>query len=151
MAKFRKRIKVAPGVNLNLSKSGVSGTFGVKGASVNVEKNGVYANTGIPGTGIYDRKRLDSAGNEIADNDYIEETTEGTAGGGAKIGALAGFGGVLVLGGIIFLIGYFAAGSLWLKKVIAAAVVIIGFILCIKGAGKQAAEPVQPAEPSPAE
>ena len=58
MAKFRKRISIAPGIRVNVSKSGLSGTVGVKGASVNVGKNGAYLNTGIPGTGIYDRKKL---------------------------------------------------------------------------------------------
>ena len=56
--RFRKRIKILPGVNLNLSKSGISTTIGVKGASVNIGKNGVYGNAGIPGTGIYMRERL---------------------------------------------------------------------------------------------
>jgi len=133
MAKFRKRIKVAPGVNVNLSKSGVSGTFGGKGASVNVGKNGVYANTGIPGTGIYDRQKL---GGGAAADDTIEETGEP---GGAKIGAMATIGGLLVLGGLIFLIGYFVSGSFWLKKVIAAVVFILGIFLCVKGGNKPAA------------
>ncbi|OOF63846.1 DUF4236 domain-containing protein [Rodentibacter sp. Ppn85] len=56
--KFRKRIKVLPGVTVNLSKSGISTTLGIKGASVNVGKNGAYLNTGIPGTGIYSRTRI---------------------------------------------------------------------------------------------
>lgn len=42
MVSFRKRIKIAPGVNLNLSKGGISTSFGVKGASVSVGKRGVY-------------------------------------------------------------------------------------------------------------
>ena len=44
MVSFRKRIKIAPGVNLNLSKGGISTSFGVKGASVSVGKRGVYIN-----------------------------------------------------------------------------------------------------------
>lgn len=56
--RFRKRIKIAPGVNLNVSKNGVSTTIGGKGASINVGKNGTYLNTGIPGTGIYSRQKL---------------------------------------------------------------------------------------------
>jgi len=75
MAKFRKRIKIAPGVNLNLSKSGVSGTFGGKGASVNVGKNGVYANAGIPGTGIYDRKKIGGGGSGADEADTGEYET----------------------------------------------------------------------------
>lgn len=56
--KYRKRIKVAPGVTINVSRSGVSTTIGTKGASVNIGKKGTYLNTGIPGTGIYDRQRI---------------------------------------------------------------------------------------------
>ena len=56
--RFRKRIKILPGVTLNISKSGVSTTVGVKGLSVNMNKTGTYLNTGLPGTGIYDRKKI---------------------------------------------------------------------------------------------
>lgn len=56
--KFRKRIRIAPGVRINLSKSGISTTVGPRGASVNVGKKGAYLNTGIPGTGIYDRTKI---------------------------------------------------------------------------------------------
>ena len=59
--RFTKRIKIAPGIKLNISKSGISGTFGAKGASVNIGKNGTYLNTGIPGTGISNRKKLSEA------------------------------------------------------------------------------------------
>nr|WP_298994836.1 DUF4236 domain-containing protein [uncultured Allomuricauda sp.] len=57
---FRKRIKIIPGVQLNLSKSGISTSIGVKGANITVGKKGTYLNTGIPGTGIYHRKKLSS-------------------------------------------------------------------------------------------
>lgn len=56
--RFRKRVKVLPGVTLNFSKSGISTTIGTKGASVNIGKNGVYGNAGIPGTGIYMREKI---------------------------------------------------------------------------------------------
>lgn len=56
--RFRKRIKVFPGVTFNFSKSGMSTTIGAKGASVNIGRNGVYGNMGIPGTGIYMREKL---------------------------------------------------------------------------------------------
>ena len=55
---FRKRIKIAPGINLNISKRGVSTTIGRKGASVNIGKDGTYLNTGIPGTGFYSRQKI---------------------------------------------------------------------------------------------
>lgn len=56
--KFRKRIKIIPGIHLNISRKGISTTIGVRGASVNIGPNGTYLNTGIPGTGIYDRQRI---------------------------------------------------------------------------------------------
>ena len=56
--KFRRRQKLFPGVNLNLSAKGVSATIGIKGLSVNFNKTGTYLNTGISGTGIYDRNRI---------------------------------------------------------------------------------------------
>lgn len=55
---FRKRIKVFPGIHLNIGKTGTSFTVGGRGASVNIGEKGVYANTGIPGTGIYSRTKI---------------------------------------------------------------------------------------------
>lgn len=55
---FRKRIKIAPGLFINLSKSGASFTIGPKGANVNIGKRGAYFNTSLPGTGIYSRCKI---------------------------------------------------------------------------------------------
>ena len=56
--RFRKRISLGKGASINLSKSGVSFTGGVKGASVNIGSKGTFLNTSIPGTGLYDRKKI---------------------------------------------------------------------------------------------
>ncbi len=56
--KYKKRLKVIPGVHLNFSKSGISTTIGVKGASINLGTKGTHINTGIPGTGIYNRTKI---------------------------------------------------------------------------------------------
>lgn len=58
--RFRRRVKLFPGVYLNFSKSGISTTVGVPGASINFSKQGSFLNTGIPGTGIYDRQKIGS-------------------------------------------------------------------------------------------
>lgn len=55
---FRKRIKIAPGMHINLSKSGVSTSIGPKGAKVTMGPRGTYLHTGIPGTGIYNRQKI---------------------------------------------------------------------------------------------
>src|SRR6266545_4747259 len=50
--RFRKSIKILPGVKLNLSKSGISTSLGKRGASINIGKRGVRTTVGIPGTGL---------------------------------------------------------------------------------------------------
>ncbi len=51
--RFRKKIKIAPGIDLNLSKSGVSSvSAGRKGAMINLSKRGLKQTIGIPGTGL---------------------------------------------------------------------------------------------------
>ncbi len=62
---FRRRIKIIPGVRLNLSKSGISTSIGIRGANLTVGKNGTYLNTGIPGTGIYKRQKISSNPKEL--------------------------------------------------------------------------------------
>ena len=55
MGYFRlfRRIKIAPGVTINVSKSGLSTSFGPKGAKITVGKRGIRRTVGIPGTGMY--------------------------------------------------------------------------------------------------
>jgi hypothetical protein len=58
--RFRKSVKLAPGIRMNFSGSGVSWTLGPRGASVSVGSRGAFLNAGIPGTGISSRTRLSS-------------------------------------------------------------------------------------------
>jgi hypothetical protein len=51
--RFFRRIKVAPGVTVNLSKTGGSVSVGPTGAKVTVGPRGVRRTVGIPGTGLY--------------------------------------------------------------------------------------------------
>jgi len=46
-------MKIAPGLTLNLSKSGPSLSFGPRGAKVTVGRRGVRRTVGIPGTGLF--------------------------------------------------------------------------------------------------
>lgn len=68
--RYRKRIKIAPGIYINISKNGISTTIGPRGASVNFGKNGTYVNAGIPGTGLYERQRIDKGSKP--ENQYQE-------------------------------------------------------------------------------
>jgi hypothetical protein len=51
--RFFRRKQLLPGVRLNLSRSGPSLSFGVRGAHVTVGRRGVTRTVGIPGTGIF--------------------------------------------------------------------------------------------------
>lgn len=63
--RFRKSFKIAPGVRMNLSTTGVSASVGPRGASISMGSSGVYANAGLPGTGISYRKRLDGPSKNV--------------------------------------------------------------------------------------
>lgn len=72
---FRKRIKIIPGVHLNLSKSGITTSIGVKGANMTFGKSGSYLNTSVPLLGLNNRQRLSSSHNNLNPeiyNDTIE-------------------------------------------------------------------------------
>lgn len=75
---FRKRIKILPGVHVNISKSGTSWSVGPRGAKVNFGKRGTYVTTGIPGTGIYSRSKVGSnnISNHRAQSDNIDSRYE---------------------------------------------------------------------------
>lgn len=51
--RFWRRIRIAPGVTLNLSKSGGSLSFGPRGAKITVGPRGKRATVGLPGTGLF--------------------------------------------------------------------------------------------------
>lgn len=59
-ARFRRSMKLAPGLRINFSASGASLSMGGRGSSVTIGKRGAYANVGIPGTGLSFRQRIDS-------------------------------------------------------------------------------------------
>lgn len=58
--RYRKSIKLSPGLRLNLSKSGVGFSAGVKGARVSVGPRGTKFTASVPGTGISYQKTLSS-------------------------------------------------------------------------------------------
>lgn len=71
--RFRKYLTFGKLLRLNISKSGVSATIGIKGASVNIGKSGTYLNTGIPGTGIYSREKISDNKKKISHSDEAIE------------------------------------------------------------------------------
>jgi hypothetical protein len=55
--RFIKRIHIAKGLTLNLTKTGISYSVGVRGAHINIKGDKVTETIGIPNTGISYRKQ----------------------------------------------------------------------------------------------
>jgi len=49
--RFRRRVKLLPGVHVNLGLHGAGVSVGRRGLHVGVNRRGVYNSAGIPGTG----------------------------------------------------------------------------------------------------
>ncbi len=71
--RFWRRIRIAPGVTLNLSKSGGSLSFGPRGAKFTIGPRGKRATVGLPGTGLF----------------YTTTLSSGRSGGGGRRSAPA--------------------------------------------------------------
>jgi hypothetical protein len=50
--RFRKSIRLFPGLRINLSESGASISIGKPGATMNISDKGARTTLGLPGTGI---------------------------------------------------------------------------------------------------
>ncbi len=60
--RFWRRIRLLPGVTLNLSKSSASLSFGPRGAKYTISPRGNRATAGLPGTGLFYTMRAPQAG-----------------------------------------------------------------------------------------
>ena len=56
--RFRRSVRICPGVRINFSKSGISTTVGGKGFTMTSGTKGTYVNAGLPGTGISVREKI---------------------------------------------------------------------------------------------
>jgi uncharacterized protein YraI len=98
--RFRKSIKVARGVRLNLSKSGLSTSLGGRGARVNFGPRGVTTTASIPGTGISQSTLWGSRRKAIQPSPQNSKDTGRANGWGC---------GCLCVLGLLFLIGMCAS------------------------------------------
>lgn len=99
---YRKRIKIAPGIHLNLSKGGVSTSIGPKGAKISIGKNGTYLNTSIPGTGLYSRQKISGTRTSARHSSLLDTRTSNTS--ISNNSALVVFAVILLLVGILFIV-----------------------------------------------
>ena len=90
--RFQRSIKLFPGLKINLSKSGIGWSAGVRGARTGVDAKGRrYTSVGIPGTGLSWR-----------------ETQHSGPRPARKSGAMRGFLLGLIVAGAVALLVFFA-------------------------------------------
>ncbi|MBE5087559.1 DUF4236 domain-containing protein [Bacillus thuringiensis] len=70
--KFRRSVKIAPGVKINLSNKGAGVSVGGKGARVSVGPSGTRFTSSIPGTGLSYEKRLSNKNKNIGTQQYSQ-------------------------------------------------------------------------------
>lgn len=95
--RFRRSIRIAPGVRINVSGSGISTSLGGRGATVNIGRSGMRATVGIPGTGISFSQRV-GGGSHAGGGGGVSSAGSSQAGGCMGMGCLGLF--VLVLLGM---------------------------------------------------
>ena len=86
--RFRRRIKLFPGVSVNISKSGISTSVGRSGSILNLGKRGTRATVGLPGTGISYSERLSGPSEPAAECKGV------------------GFGTLLLCGLLVLFVGF---------------------------------------------
>lgn len=104
--RFRKSIRILPGIRLNLSKSGVSTSIGGRGATINVGKRGVRGTVGLPGTGLSYSEMLTRSGRDSSARDTSDWASDAPTRSGRAKPLLAVLGVVAV--GVVVLL--FVAG-----------------------------------------
>jgi tetratricopeptide (TPR) repeat protein len=89
--RYQKRINIIGNlVRLNISKTGVGVSAGVRGARISKGPGGTYISVGIPGSGLYYRKRIGGASGKWADffgggkRNQKEKAVSASAAGGAS-------------------------------------------------------------------
>ncbi len=103
-----RRVHVAPGLTMNLSKSGPSLSVGMRGAHVTVGRRGLTRTVGLPGTGVYYTSRkgwhsgvhsgpqFAQAGQPVRRHHYVL---------GCLLFLVAGFFGLALLGALLQAVG----------------------------------------------
>lgn len=96
--RFRKSVRLMPGVRLNLSNGGISTSLGGRGGSINIGKRGVRATAGIPGSGLSYSQQLFTT--PKGPSQSAVPTAQATASGkpAVSVGLVAGLMAILGLG-----------------------------------------------------
>lgn len=114
--RFRKSVKIAPGLKLNLNKNSVSLTAGTKGTHYTVNSKGKRtASVGIPGTGLYYTQSSSNNSSGFKDNKNAKSSTgyNSPKNGGGCLMSILKFIGILMLASLALCVGWII-GIIWL-------------------------------------
>ena len=62
-----RRVRIAPGLSINLSKSGPSVSVGPRGAKMTFGRRGIRQTVGLPGTGLYATRQVAATASRTAE------------------------------------------------------------------------------------
>jgi hypothetical protein len=93
--RFRRSLKLAPGVRLNIGKKSASVRLGPRGVGYTLGTRGQRLSAGMPGTGVYLSKKLPTGEGQAAVDPIVPP---------AHSGRFSGARGVVVIGGLILLL-----------------------------------------------
>ena len=116
--RFRKTLKVFPGVKLNISKHGVSTTVGGRGMHLTFNRYGVRQDLGLPGTGLSEASYIigrnkGKDGNKAADpEEEAARHVQSIHHGEGKSCQMPGCGCLVVLLLVAGVVIYFGANAL---------------------------------------
>jgi hypothetical protein len=98
--RFRRTLKIAPGVRINLTKTGISARVGPRGAGVTVGTSGTTVSAGIPGSGLHVSQKLKKSAapsNEVTSVPVSEGSAKG-------LGFFGWLGVLVIMLGLLWLI-----------------------------------------------
>ncbi|OLO05225.1 DUF4236 domain-containing protein [Salinicola socius] len=56
--RFRRMLRLAPGLRIRLDNHGPTLSIGPRGAHLNFSRHGIHSHAGVPGSGVYHRQAL---------------------------------------------------------------------------------------------
>lgn len=96
--RFRKSVRLMPGLRLNFSKSGLSASLGGRGGTVSIGKRGARATAGIPGTGLSYSQPLFTSPKGPSQVSALPAQTTPSGKPAVSVGLIAGLTAILGLG-----------------------------------------------------
>lgn len=92
--RFRRSVKLLPGIRLNFSKSGISTSLGGSGASINIGPKGIRKTIGLPGSGM-SYSTFSSHGSKL--DEPSDSASSSTAAQGSSSGRGRGCGCIAIV------------------------------------------------------